>query len=219
MSVQTPKLIADEQTGYPLVVFPGLPFEVGFLPLTWVQLEYFLVETQDRRFDAAWYQRRTEETLRTSPTAITPSNVEGLFVRGLTLQEVQMIGRWWGGDRFFVPAASEWQRVSDAAAQCDPLDWRESAICTRARKTLEKLDAVAINSDPRTLADQMLLLSDLREIVMQSAGSPTVVAITTVPRNTLDREVLKMLDDSNYSRRPVAMRLFLRMSNHTGLGR
>lgn len=216
MSVQTPHLIADEQTGYPLVVFPGLPFEVSFLPLTWVQLEYFLAETRDRRFDAAWYQGRVEDTVRTSPTAITARNVEGLFVRGLTLQEVQMIGRWWGGDRFFVPTASEWQRVSDAAAQCDPLDWRDSAVCARARTTLEKLDTVALNSDPRTLADQMLIRSDLREIVMQSAGSLTVVAITTVPRNTLDREVLKILDDSNYSRRPVAMRLFLRMSNQTG---
>lgn len=214
MSMQDPILFPDERTGYPLITFPDIPFQIGFLPVTWVQLEYFLAETRDRRFDDVWYQRRVQDTKRTSPAAIMRGNVESLFVRGLTLQEVQMIGRWWGGDRFFVPTISEWQRVSDAAAQCGSIDWRKPAQCIRAQTTLEKLDTITNQTATHTLADQMLLRSELREIVMQSEESTTIIGITTTPHNTLDREGIKILDESNYSRRPVAMRLFLRMRTH-----
>jgi len=214
MNVQTPTLMPDEQTGYPLITFPEIPFQIGFLPLTWVQLEYLLAETKDRRFDTVWYQRLVQDTGRTSSATITRDSVDSLFVRGLTLQEVQMIGRWWGADRFFVPTADEWQRVSDAAVRLAPLDWRTATRSPRARTTLDRLDAIVNQPDARTLADQMLLRSDLREMAMQSEGSTAVVGITTVPKNTLDRDIIKRIDEGNRTRRPFAMRLFLRLSNH-----
>jgi hypothetical protein len=209
-----PVLTVDSPTGFPLVTFPCLPVQIGLLPLTWVQLEYFLTETSDRRFDAAWYQRRVQEVQRATTSALRPGQTDALFVRGLTIAEIQGIGRWWGGERFFVPTAQEWQQVADATMQSAPLDWRAVSVQSRASLVLEKLETLAAtaSADARTLADQMIMRGGMRELVMYSSDSAAAAAITVPPQRTMDREIIKRLDEGNNSRFPAAMRLFLRVS-------
>jgi len=207
------KVTGDERTGFPLVTLmipatdttPALAFQVGWMPLTWVQLEYFLAETFDRRFDAAWYQNMLSRSGRISANSLARfSDFPSLFVRGLTLQEVQIIGRWWGGDRFIVPTVKQWQEVQQVALGQPPANLEafniEPPLSPRAIGASKALEGLAATSDiQRNLADQMLLRGGLRELVMLESGNATVVGIGNPSRavEAFNSDSLLKLDEGN----------------------
>ncbi len=218
MSPSTLRIASDPRTRFPLVMLPDFPFQVGWAPLTWVQLEYFLAETYDRRFDAAWYQNLVKLTRRAPLTkALRASDLPNLFVRGLTLQETEILGNWWGGDRFRVPTADQWQQLQQAALRLPSVSLQafeiQPPMSPRALRVLQALDETAKTSQAgRSLADQMLLQGGIHELVMREAGHVAVVGIGK-PGQALDAvkgSSILDLDEGNRSRRTVGMRLFLK---------
>lgn len=229
MTVSSLEIMGDERTGFPLVkvTTPELAFQVGWLPLTWVQLEYFLAETFDRRFDAAWYQNMLSRSGRISASSLTRfADFPSLFVRGLTLQEAQIIGRWWGGDRFIVPTVKQWQDIQQAVLGQPLINLEtfniEPSLSARAIRTSIVLEKLApISGTQRSLADQMLLRGGLREMVMLESGNATVVGIGSPSRavEAFNSDSLLKLDEANRSRRiEVGMRLFLKLEKKVSQG-
>jgi len=221
MIEKTINIIADDRTCFPLVVIPGLPFHVGWLPLTWIQLEYFLSETSDRRFDSAWYQDVVSRTNRVSSSVVGSSNFPNLFVRGLKLQEAQLIGRWWSEDRFFLPTVGQWMHVQQEVlahpAIFNPFEGQIAQElhprALRVAKIIEEVTSEAQPESARTLGDQMLLRNGLRELVTSEEGS-FAMGIGTPHRmvEAFTRDLTIPLDDGNRARRPeVGMRLFLKV--------
>ena len=213
------EITADPRTRYPMVTFPSIRIAVGLLPLTWVQLEYFLAETFDRRFDAIWYQNMTNLTKRIgSGQVIQPSEIPRLFVRGFTLQEVQLIGRWWGGDQFIIPTVELWQKIQSAALKQSAINISETntipPLLSRSVLAAKAVDsAVSTSQTEITLADQMLFRNGLRELAMLEHNNGLVVAVGDPSRAVeafKDNLILK-LDEGNRSRQLVTMRLFLRL--------
>ena len=145
MMAATVDVLPDARTGFPLLVLPGLPFQVSWLPLTWMQLEYFLAETDDRRFDAAWYHELLAHTGRGSIAAGGAALPFTLLVRGLDLDTVRSLNRWWDEDHCFVPSADEWlalEQVARAtpALAVDQLPGGAATLNPRAVRLLRALE-------------------------------------------------------------------------------
>ena len=66
----------DQRTHFPLVVVPGQDFALFWLPLTKVQIEYFLSETTDSQFDRAWYDGRLRNNPRITPEQLTAQTLD-----------------------------------------------------------------------------------------------------------------------------------------------
>ncbi len=124
-------ITTDERTGFPMLALEGLPFRVSWLPLTWVQLEYFLSETANHAFDASWYQALVARTQRGSPAGLAADSVHTLFVRTLRLQEIRMICRWWEVTHWYVPTREEWMALQDVACSVPAVPLAQLAAAER----------------------------------------------------------------------------------------
>ena len=215
-------ITTDERTGFPMLALRGMPFRVSWLPLTWVQLEYFVSETADRAFDATWYQALVARAPRGSLNGLRADSVHTLFVRTLRLQEIRMICRWWEATHWFVPTEEEWRSVRDVACSVPavPLGQlaAESALNPRALRILQVLDEVsgwANRGKPPSLADQMLLCHGVRELVLLDKISDRIAAIGS-PTRTLEAfaadSLVYLAEQEHGCRPPVGVRLFAQPS-------
>ena len=183
-------ITTDERTGFPMLALEGLPFRVSCLPLTWVQLEYFLSETADHAFDASWYQALVARTQRGSLAGLAADSVHTLFVRTLRLQEIRIICRWWEATHWFVPTKEEWMALQDVACSVPAVPLTQFAAAApglnpRALRILQVLGEVsgwARRGKPPSLADQMLLCHGVHELVLLDKMSDRVAAIGSPAR-------------------------------------
>jgi hypothetical protein len=106
----TLSFLTDPQTRFPLIKIPGLNFALFWLPVTKVQIEYFLSETIDSRFDRAWYHERLRNNPRIVPEQITTQYLVRAFLTHITFYEARAFSQWYGRG-FDLPTAEEWQRA------------------------------------------------------------------------------------------------------------
>ena len=212
-------ITTDERTGFPMLALEGLPFRVSCLPLTWVQLEYFLSETADHAFDASWYQALVARTQRGSLAGLAADSVHTLFVRTLRLQEIRIICRWWEATHWFVPTKEEWMALQDVACSVPAVPLTQFAAAApglnpRALRILGVLGEVsgwARRGRPPSLADQMLLCQGVHELVLLDKMSDRVAAIGSPARGLepFAANSLVYLAEQEYGSGPqIGVRLF-----------
>jgi len=101
-------LLAPDKTGFPLLVVPEVELEVHLLPVTKLQIEQFIIESD--KFGAAWYQ----ELLTLNPPIaydhLQPDNREQLFISGILPVEALAFARWLG-EGFDLPTFAEWRAI------------------------------------------------------------------------------------------------------------
>jgi hypothetical protein len=216
-------ITTDERTGFPMLALEGLPFRVSWLPLTWVQLEYFLSETADHAFDAAWYQALVARTQRGTPAGLAADSVHTLFVRTLRLQEIRMICRWWEVTHWYVPTREEWMALQAVACSVPAVPLAQLAAAApglnpRALRILQVLGEVSEwtrRGKAPSLADQMLLCHGVHELVLLDKMSDRVAAIGS-PARSLEpfaTDPLVYLAEQEYgSGPPIGVRLFAQPS-------
>ena len=103
----------DPRTYFPLVEVPGQDFALFWLPLTKVQIEYFLSDTIDRQFDRAWYHERLRANPRISPEKLTAQNLMQAFLTHITFYEARVFSQWYGKG-FDLPTSEEWHKALQA---------------------------------------------------------------------------------------------------------
>lgn len=221
MTSQTVPLVVDERSGFPLLVSPEGAYQVGLLPLTWIQLEYFLSHTSDRRFDALWYQDLLARSARASVATVNATTWAQLFVRGLTLHETRLVGGWWGRERWLLPTEPMWQAIRSWAHSLPAIPalgeaLRRVGANPRAIRLIEAVEASTRGKQtevPSTLAEQMLLDNGVRELVLLNEASGAVGGIGLPHRSlaSLASKPLILLSDGNLTRHTeVGFRLFLK---------
>lgn len=166
------ELIRD-RTGFPLIRVGTLRKCIAWLPVTKIQLELFLCETADARFGPRWYDEILSLNPRISASELRSKNYWRAFATGLLPGETESYLRWLG-DGYRLPTASEWLEIFDHLDHQEPrrVDWRSEpeGLDRRAVELLEALDESSGSSQPRSLAEQMLLVGGVMEWVTIEAG-------------------------------------------------
>jgi Sulfatase-modifying factor enzyme 1 len=168
----------DPRTHFPLIEVPGQDFALFWMPVTKVQIEYFLSETIDGQFDRVWYHERLRNNPRTIPEKLTAQNLLHAFLTHITLYEARMFCRWYGKD-FDLPTAEEWHRTLHAFDQfaADPAFVQQvlalPGIHPRARLLIQSCENALPgyqrlrDASERRLSHQLLLRSGMLEYVYQ----------------------------------------------------
>ena len=86
----------DPQTRFPLVEVPGQDFALFRLPLTKVQIEYFLSDNMNSRFDRAWYRERLRANPRVTSENLAAQNLAQAFITNITFNEARVFSDWYG---------------------------------------------------------------------------------------------------------------------------
>jgi hypothetical protein len=100
----------DPHTRFPLVDVPGQGFALFWLPLTKVQIEYFLSDNTDRQFDRAWYRERLRAQPRVIPEKLSAHNLVQAFITSITFDEARVFSRWYG-QGYDLPTTEEWYQA------------------------------------------------------------------------------------------------------------
>lgn len=169
-AVQKATVRADPKTRFPLLSIPGVPFETMWLPFTRIQLELFLSEINDIRYDAAWYaQKISKNNPRTSPNRLDAFNLNGAFATNVLLHEARRIADWFGQQKGYVfdlPTTENWTQLCSVTASTPAFSVNEIPAETdpRARIIVQRLNDIG---SPTNLAEQMMLGAEISEYVYQ----------------------------------------------------
>jgi hypothetical protein len=173
-----------DRTGFPLIGVAGLNYLIAWLPVTKIQFEHYLCDTN--MLDAGWYQEiRDTYTPRISPGSMTSANYWNIFMTGILPAEALHFADWMGRE-FRLPTAQEWKEALTVLAgyRSDPehlnmlevqgtpsqraTSERAMAICRR----LDQLTAQEVNqlagTAGRRLCDQMLMRLGVVEYVFEN---------------------------------------------------
>jgi hypothetical protein len=172
-----PFTVSVDRTGFPLVETPDLPFAFLWLPITKIQFEHFLVDTE--AFDNNWYQDKLRYNGRVSPYNLSVSNYWQAFMTGILPVEALRYAAWYGGN-FDLPTAREWKDTFDYFArwEAEP-DFIAAILQTanlseRARALIANLEVVTqqesrqLAGGKRLLCDQMAMRLGVAEIAYET---------------------------------------------------
>jgi hypothetical protein len=171
----------DPQTHFPLVEIPGQDFALFWLPITKVQIEYFLSETIDSQFDRAWYHERLRNNPRIMPEELIAQNLVQAFLTHITFYEARAFSKWYGKD-FDLPTSEEWQRAMRTFDQIPAhsafveqvlnlpgLHPRARLLIRSCENALPGYQRLRDTSE-RKLSHQLMLRSGILEYVYQDAA-------------------------------------------------
>jgi hypothetical protein len=103
--------LSADRTGFPLLVVPEVELEVHLLPITKLQFEQFL--TESNHFDQPWYDQLLRLNPKTGLQTFTPKTREQLFITGILPAEARAFAQWLG-EGFDLPTLAEWRIVYQA---------------------------------------------------------------------------------------------------------
>lgn len=178
----------DEKTRFPLITFDAISLTTFLLPITNVQLELFLSEVVDLRFDANWYQTKIlndKDNPRISINNVTQENISHHFATNILLGEARRIANWFGhfkGQIYDLPTKKEWNAIYAESSKQKlllPDSQFPEDMDVRAKTILKGL----FNAQkPQYLSDQMLLsTSRIVEYVYQDDTRHTCVLTGRTP--------------------------------------
>lgn len=171
----------DPRTHFPLVKVPGQDFALFWLPLTKVQIEYFLSDTLDSQFDRAWYRERLRANPRVTSEKIVAQNLAQAFLTHITFYEARVFSQWYGRG-FDLPTSEEWHRAlqtfeREAAQpalveQILALPDLHPRACLLVQSCEKALPAYQRMRDPaeRKLSHQLMMSSGIFEYVYQDTA-------------------------------------------------
>jgi len=100
----------DPRTRFPLVEVPGQDFALFWLPLTKVQIEYFLSDNMNSQFDRAWYRERLRANPRVMSENLAAQNLTQAFITDITFNEARIFSHWYGRG-YDLPTNEEWHQA------------------------------------------------------------------------------------------------------------
>lgn len=188
----------EEKTRFPLISVPGTNYEFAWLPLTKIQVEYFLCQTPDSQFDRSWYQECLKGSPRVTMEQLGFDTVRHVFMGNLLFQEARILSRYWGRD-FDLPTMEEWRKALVAFDQVEARDdFIEEIVAMpdlhpRARLLLHRVEQI-LKDEPRPrsrstrfLSHQLLMRSGIAEYAYKDEYRNVPVACGSLRRFS-DRE-------------------------------
>ncbi|GEM_PF-632804 len=174
-----------DTAGFPMIVLPGLQFSIHWLPVTKIQIEYFLSAVYDAKYNEEWYNEiLSKGTPRISPRAIRVNSYIDLFVTGILPAEAQRYSRWCG-QGFDLPTEDEWlnaykvlERIAAVPAAIDHI-CQTTGIRERTDRLLRMLEKTLTNDAgrDRKVVDQMVMRHGVYEYVYESDQRDTFAGI------------------------------------------
>lgn len=175
-----------DSSGFPMIEIPGMNLAMSWLPITKIQFEHFLCDTN--MFNDVWYQDLLNNfTPRVSPTAIRLGDYWNLFLTGILPSEAVRFANWMGRD-YRLPTVQEWNKAlltfAEYSALPEHIDKVLSAVddTTKPERTLNERAALIcrnleeitpsdanqlVSTEGRRLCDQMLMRLGLVEYVYE----------------------------------------------------
>jgi hypothetical protein len=178
MEIQDLKLRFDK-ADFPMVEIPASTpsktFYMQWLPVTKIQLEYFLSDVGDSRFDSNWYESLLKFNERVAPGAAQMNNYWQLFATGILPIEARRFAQWCGRG-FDLPTAEEWlmawNYLSSIPASPDMVEYltSQSKLRDRTKRLLNKLESILTESttSERMMIDQSLMRYGVMEYVYEN---------------------------------------------------
>jgi hypothetical protein len=183
------QLLAD-RSGFPMVWVEAIDAYLHWLPVTKLQFEYFLCDTNDPLFDADWYDQLLALNPRTAVPRIARDNYWQGLISGLMPAEAERFAAWCG-ERYSLPTLAEWQEAYRELQAKPPVASNEVAALAglggRGALLLSRVDtavaeACAALERERRLADQMLMRLGVLEWVYETGSEHRWSAMGELPR-------------------------------------
>lgn len=175
---ETLTFFVDPKTRFPLLEVPGQNFALFWLPVTKIQIEYFLSDTLDSQFDRTWYHARLRVNPRIMPEQLNAQNLLQAFLTHISFYEARVFSHWYG-KHFDLPTEEEWHQAQWAfeqiAAHAEYVQQilQLPALHPRARLLIQACENALPGyqrlRDPseRKLSHQLLLRAGILEYVYQ----------------------------------------------------
>ena len=162
------KVILDP-AGFPMIKVGNL--YVHWLPVTKIQIEYFLSSITDTSYDESWYNLLLDQNPRISPGDMRTDNYYKLFATGVVVRDVRRYITWCGRG-FDFPSEEEWKTIFNSVNNPPYEEVFEQVIektkGERAQLLLRNLNSLSIGN--HTIADRMLLRNGIMEHVYMNGG-------------------------------------------------
>lgn len=173
LTSENAKRIVFDRTRFPMIWANNLGAYISYFPITKIQIEYFLCDRPEPRFDQKWYEVMLAANERISPTKLLDSNYHKVFATGIAPEDAASFADWLGNDldvTLSLPTSDEWfdtfaefekQRPISAAELLTP---EQPA---RIQTLITKMDAAVAKCKPadRKLTDSMLMRDGVMEWV------------------------------------------------------
>jgi len=171
------ELIVTDPTGFPMIHVPSINAWLGWLPVTMIQLETFLCEQPEPRFNTSWYRALEHAESRVTPQQITSDILYRAFVTQLTPADIQRYCQWLTEKdkcEYRLPTSGEWvsayRDLERTQKTPDPLSEVQSE---RTRILLTNVDSairqkLRIEKLSETIPLRMLMGSVVRELSMKN---------------------------------------------------
>lgn len=163
-----------DNSGFPLIWVDEIKAFVHWLPITKIQIEYFICSITDNRFDGPWYDEILNLNGRVSPQNVNVSNYWNIFLTGLKPDEALLFAKW-NGANYSIPTLKEWNTIYKTMSDIDGISnivTQMGNLKPRVKQIAEQMadiaDANTINSSRQkrlTLADQMFMRNGVMEWV------------------------------------------------------
>jgi hypothetical protein len=164
-----------DRVGFPTIFVSSIGMFMHWLPVTKIQIEYFLCSTSESTFNDAWYQDVLGYNPRISPGNINSSNYWESFVTGILPRDARTFARWCG-ESYNLPMSKEWfdaysflltiPASEDHIQQVLAAEGLKPRVKTLIRNLETSTQQAEFELDgTRTLADQMLLRLGVMEYV------------------------------------------------------
>ncbi len=162
-----------DRTRFPMIWVNALEAYISYLPVTKIQLEYFLCDRPEPRFDQKWYERLLAANERISPGKIMSDNFFKVFATGISPSDAAMFAEWMGNETeetYSLLTRNEWfdafeeLETKPALAVENFLSPEQPA---RVGVLLTRIDAAVSKLKPadRRLVDSMLMRGGVFEWV------------------------------------------------------
>lgn len=159
-----------DKTGFPMLWVEPINAYMHWLPITKIQIEYFLCAITDSSFDATWYDTVLSLNRRISPAYIRSDNYWQAILTGIVPLEAQRFARWCG-EGYEIPSLDDWFTAYKSLKSMTPKASPEMGeLRNRTQALLTKLDFASESATrdagyERTLADQLLMRMGVMEWV------------------------------------------------------
>jgi hypothetical protein len=172
MDMDTLETRIDKKTGFPMVWVEDIRAYIHWLPVTKVQIEYFLCDTPvNKDYNESWYNELIDLNGRVSPKQAKKKDYWQLFLTGIKPEEAQYFAEWCG-EGYRLPTVEEWNKTyrifkDMAAVETLPSQFH---LTGRASAIVEKINEIGIerfrnNPAGRMIVDQMVMRYGVMEWV------------------------------------------------------
>ncbi len=159
-----------DKTGFPMLWVEPIDAYIHWLPITKIQIEYFLCAITESSFDATWYDTILSLNRRISPAHIRANNYWQAFLTGIIPSEAQRFTRWCG-EGYEIPSLDDWFTAYKSLKAMSPKASPEMGKLRDRTQTLisnlgsaSKVASRDVENE-YTLADQMLMRMGVMEWV------------------------------------------------------